>query len=209
MKHIIDLVKNNLKNIEGWCSLEKAEKFIEVIYAIKPDLCVEIGVFGGSSFIPQALAIKENGKGKIVGIGPWTNSSATEEMLNTINIEWWSKLDFNYIYNHLLQNLDKFLIKDICEIIRDKADNVYEMFEEESIDILHIDGNHSEMLAFKDAVLYLPKVKNNGYIFFDDIYWSEVDGQISTRKAINYLLQFCEKIEIVDDCLILKKTSFV
>jgi len=74
MQNVIDVVQENLKSIEGWCSLEKATKLINCIADIKPDLCVEIGVFGGSSFIPQALAIKENGKGEIVGIDPWSNA---------------------------------------------------------------------------------------------------------------------------------------
>ena len=32
--------------------------FMELILKEKPQLCVEIGVFGGSSLIPQALALK-------------------------------------------------------------------------------------------------------------------------------------------------------
>lgn len=206
MQNIINIVRNNLKFIEGWCSLEKATKLINHIGDIKPDLCVEIGVFGGSSFIPQALAIKENGKGEIIGIDPWSTESALEEMQGKEHVDWWSKLDINYIYNHFIFNLEKFDVKSVSKVIRDKAENVYNTFEDESIDLLHIDGNHSELLAYKDATLYLPKVKTGGYIFFDDIYWSEVDSHVTTRKAINFLLQHCQKEDIVNgDCLIMKK----
>jgi len=206
MQNVIDIVQENLKSIEGWCSLEKATKLINCIADIKPDLCVEIGVFGGSSFIPQALAIKENGKGEIVGIDPWSNESALEEMQDKANVDWWSKLDIDYVYRHFLANLEKFDIKGVSKIIKDKAENVYNQFEDGSIDLLHIDGNHSEPLAYKDATLYLSKVKIGGYIFFDDIHWSEVDSHVTTRKAINFLLQYCQKEDIVNgDCLIMKK----
>jgi len=208
MQSVIDVVQKNLKSIEGWCSLEKATKLINCIDTIKPDLCVEIGVFGGSSFIPQALAIKKNGKGEIVGIDPWTNESALEEMQGKDNVDWWSKLDMNYIYNHFISNLEKFNVKDISKVIKNKAENVCSEFKDESIDLLHIDGNHSESLAYKDATLYLPKVKTGGYIFFDDIYWSEVGTHVTTRKAINFLLQYCNKEDIVNnDCLIMKKVK--
>jgi hypothetical protein len=206
MQNVIDVVQENLKSIEGWCSLEKATKLINCIADIKPDLCVEIGVFGGSSFIPQALAIKENGKGEIVGIDPWSNESALEEMQDEANVDWWSKLDIDYVYRHFLANLEKFDIKGVSKIIKDKAENVYNQFEDDSIDLLHIDGNHSELLAYKDATLYLSKVKIGGYIFFDDIHWHEVDSHVTTRKAINFLLQYCQKEDIVNgDCLIMKK----
>lgn len=206
MQNVIDVVEKNLKSIEGWCSLDKATKLINCIDAIKPDLCVEIGVFGGSSFIPQALAIKENGKGEIIGIDPWSTESALEDMQGKEHVDWWSKLDMSYIYNHFISNLEKFDVKGISKVIKDKAENVYSNFKDESIDLLHIDGNHSEALAYKDATLYLPKVKIGGYIFFDDIYWSEVGTHVTTRKAINFLLQYCQKEDIVNnDCLIMKK----
>lgn len=206
MQNVIDVVEKNLKSIEGWCSLDKATKLINCIAAIKPDLCVEIGVFGGSSFIPQALAIKENGKGEIIGIDPWSTESALEDMQGKEHVDWWSKLDMSYIYNHFISNLEKFDVKSISKVIKDKAENVYSNFKDESIDLLHIDGNHSEALAYKDATLYLPKVKIGGYIFFDDIYWSEVGTHVTTRKAINFLLQYCQKEDTVNnDCLIMKK----
>ena len=75
MKKILEQVRIILPSIHGWCSYEKAEKFVETITDQKPQLCVEIGVFGGSSLIPQALALKPH-SGVIIGIDPWKNDAS-------------------------------------------------------------------------------------------------------------------------------------
>jgi len=206
MNELLESIKQILPSIHGWCSFEKASKFVEFIIDRKPDLCVEIGVFGGSSLVPQALALKENKKGKIFGIDPWTNDAALEAMQSEEHKKWWSDLDIENIYNHCCHNLIINNVDKYCSLIRDKAENVVDRFDNESIDILHIDGNHSEELSYKDAVLYLPKLKSGGLVFFDDIWWTEVDNHVTTRKAITYLLEFCDKIDLINnDCLVLQK----
>lgn len=205
MTELLEKIKTILPSIHGWCSFEKASKFVELILEYKPQLCVEIGVFGGSSFIPQALTLNTYG-GKIVGIDPWKNEAALESMVDETHKEWWGKLNLENIYDHCKKNITLYDVESTCTLIRDKAENVVSNFSDNSIDLLHIDGNHSEELSYKDAVLYLPKVKSGGLIFFDDIYWTEGDNYATTRKAIIYLLKECEKIDIVNgDCLILKK----
>lgn len=206
MENLVEHVRKILPEIQGWCTPEKAEKFIELIGKIKPDLCLEIGVFGGSSFIPQALALKENNKGMLYGIDPWRNDAALEEMIHDDHKKWWSNLNLESVYNHCTKNIQKFKVENFCTLIRDKAENVVDQFADESIDILHIDGNHSEALSFKDATLYLPKVKVGGYIMFDDIWWSEENNYVTTRKAIVHLLQYCDKVDLVNtDCMLLQK----
>jgi hypothetical protein len=86
------------------------------------------------------------------------------------------------------------------------AANVINEFKDESIDVLHIDGNHCEKLAYQDSVNYFSKVKKGGYIFFDDTSWSENGKTILTEKGLNFLMQYCEKICLVGkDCMVLKK----
>jgi len=206
MDTLLDKIKFALPSIQGWCSFEKASKFAEYILQHKPELVLEIGVFGGSSYIPQAMALKENGKGVIYGIDPWTTEDALEEMTSEANREWWGKLKIEQIYTHCLSNIKNFDLQDHCKIIRDKSENVVDQFADNSIDLLHIDGNHSEALSYKDAVAYLPKVKQGGFIFFDDIWWTEGDNYVTTRKAILHLLEVCDRVEVVNnDCIILQK----
>ena len=122
------------------------------------------------------------------------------------NKEWWSKINLDEIYKDFIKQLKNHKVHSFCKIYREKSENVINEFEDESIDVLHIDGNHCEKLAYQDSVNYFPKVKKGGYIFFDDTSWSENGKNISTEKGLNYLLQYCEKECIVGkDCVVLKK----
>lgn len=192
--------------VDGWCSLQKATKFLDFIREEKCDLCVEIGVFGGSSLLPQALGLAHNHKGKVVGIDPWATEASLEDMQNQANIEWWSKIDYEVIYRKLLKLIFDLKLQNHVELIRDKSENVVDNFVDESVDILHIDGNHCESLAYKDSVNYLPKVKMGGYIFYDDITWQETADKISTQKGLDYLKNYCDVIDTIADCLVLRKT---
>lgn len=208
MEKTIKLVESILPQLHGWCTLEKAKKFIELIEKNKPDICVEIGVFGGASLIPQALALKENEHGKIYGIDPWSKVSALEEMVSEDHKNWWGGLDMDSIYQSCLQKIEQLGLQNYCELIKDKSENVCSRFKNESIDLLHIDGNHSEVLSYKDAVNYLPKLKKGGYIMFDDIWWTEKDNYMTTRKAIVYLLEKCDKLDLINgDCMLMQKVK--
>lgn len=201
-------IEKILSGVHGWCCLEKANKFVQIIEEHKPELCVEIGVFGGASLLPQAYALSKNKKGKIYGIDPWKNDCAIEEMISEDHKKWWGDLDLESIYKSCLSKIKEFNLESYCELIKDKSENVYNKFSDESIDILHIDGNHSESLSYKDAVLYLPKVKKDGYIMFDDIWWTEKDNYVTTRKAIVHLLEKCDKVDLINnDCMLLKKVK--
>jgi predicted O-methyltransferase YrrM len=198
-------VSKALPEISGWCKPEKAQALVETILSRQPELCVELGVFGGSSLIPQALALKDLGKGRVVGIDPWKTDAALEEMNDSRNIEWWGKQDLESVYRHCEGNIKKYGVAQYCHLIRDKAENVVNSFADASIGMLHIDGNHAELPAYKDATLWLPKVQSGGIVFFDDVWWTDGHDEPTTRKAIVYLLEHCAKIRLVHDCMILQK----
>ena len=73
--------------------------------------------------------------------------------------------------------------------MRRTSEQTYSYFADESIDFLHIDGNHSEESSVFDVTYWLPKVKKGGVICFDDAWWE------STQKAIKLLLQDCDLME--------------
>ena len=201
---LMKTVNEVLPTLHGWCSPPKADKLIEIILENKPSICVEIGVFGGSSLVPQALALYYNKHGIIYGIDPWANDAALEEMIHEDHKSWWQILNLEEVYEKCKYSLSLLGVEKYCVLIRDKSENAYLKFEDESIDLLHIDGNHSEVLSYKDATLYFPKVKSGGYIFFDDIWWTE-NQQVTTRKAVLYLMERCTRIDLIEDCLVLKK----
>jgi predicted O-methyltransferase YrrM len=177
----------NQKKIPGWCCKEKATKMMNLIYETKPDVCVEIGVFGGSSVYPMAMALKFLKKGTIHAIDPWTNNDCTVGYQeNDPNYIWWNEIDLEKIYKDFNFMLKQYDIAPFCNVMRMTSEKAVNFFEDESIDILHVDGNHSEESALLDVKMFLPKVKKGGYIWFDDADWT------STTKAILYVLDYAE-----------------
>jgi hypothetical protein len=172
--------------IPGWCSLEKAEKMMNLIYNSHPKICVEIGVFGGSSISPTAQALKYLNQGVVFAIDPWTNQDCTEGYSSEdANYKWWNSIDMENILSQFKLMLSSHGLTPYCKILRTTSELAITTFENDSIDILHVDGNHSEESALRDVMLYFPKVKKNGYIWFDDVNWS------STNKAVQYLKEHC------------------
>lgn len=204
--NIENYINIELTKVPGWCCAEKAKKMYDLITLENLQLCVEIGVFGGSSFFPQAIAMSKKKSGFVFGVDPWSTDCALEDMTNEANKNWWSSLDLNSIYSNFLKTMTKYGVNNFCKIFRDKSSNVVSNFEDNTIDMLHIDGNHCERLALEDAVFYLPKVKSGGYIFFDDTTWIESGTVASTQKGLLHIQKSCKEIAIIGkDCLLLQK----
>lgn len=158
-----------MQTLLGWCSTEKAAEMSSLIDREKPALVVEIGVYGGSSLIPQAEAVLKNGVGKIVAIDPWSVDAALQGCHHPQDLDWWKhESKFDLVHESFLQALiDRGLSKTV-HILRTYSDRAVHTFEEESINILHIDGNHSESVSLADVNNYLPKIKPGGWVWIDD-----------------------------------------
>ncbi|MDR2540079.1 MAG: class I SAM-dependent methyltransferase [Chlamydiales bacterium] len=195
-------VLSHQTEILGWCSKEKAKRMMDLIYRTQPDLCVELGVYGGSSIYPTASALKFLKQGKVVAVDPWNTFHCLEgHNSDTDKYRFWSSVDQEEVYKGFHQMLEKFQLKPYCEIKRKPSLSAAEDFFDESIDILHIDGNHTESIALGDAQTYLQKVKSNGHIWCDDANYPEVS------KALEFLTLYCDKVEdfSTDECILFKK----
>jgi predicted O-methyltransferase YrrM len=177
-------------SFEGWCSPEKAKRMMDLIYKTKPKVCVEVGVFGGASIYPTASALKFLHKGQVYAIDPWENAPCLDGYrTDDPNYQWWNTVDLEKIYQGFEQMLNHYRLKRYCVVMRMTGMKALEHFTDESIDILHIDGNHTENAALSDAEMYLPKVKKGGYIWFDDANWE------TTLPARTFLMLNCVKDE--------------
>lgn len=193
-----------LKQIRGWCSEIKTTYLYNLVKHLQPTLCVEIGVFEGASYIPIGLALKENKRGLIYGIDSWDDKESVKG-LRKEDKEWWEKVDHHDSYIKFIDNIVKFEIPaNQYNFIVAKSDDVLDNFLRPNIDILHIDGNHSEEQSYRDVINWLPKVREGGYIIFDDLYWGET-GYRPTKNAVIYLLKNCKFVDIVGECLVVKK----
>lgn len=184
-------VYSSMDQLEGWCSKEKATVLMELIDANKPQIIVEIGVFGGKSLIPMAFALKQNGSGITYGIDPWT-PVASVAGLDPVNGNWWAKVDHEGILQGLRLKIREFDLEKQVKLIRSTSADALPIHH---IDMLHVDGNHSEDASFLDVTKWVPMVRKGGLIILDDITWGATEKfPGTTAKAVKWVDDRCTKL---------------
>jgi hypothetical protein len=180
-----------MNTIPGWCSSEKALLMMDVIKENKCQYCVEVGVFSGMSLFPIAKALQYNGSGKVFAIDAWDPFEAIKGFSSSDpNYVWWSQLDFNYFYRQTLTLINKNKLNKFCNIIKQPSHNAACLFVDETIDFIHLDGNHNEEFAFQDVIDYFPKVKDSGYILLNDPNW------FSMKRSLVFLLERADLVSL-------------
>ncbi len=202
----VDTLKTNvcdaLPNVHGWCSKSKALNFIDLVLETKPDVCVEIGVFGGASLFPVASALKFLNKGIVIGIDPWDKIECIkyfDPIKDAEHLKWWGELNIRYIHQSYNNLIKKNQLENFVRTIKSTSEKAASQID--SIDILYLDGNHSEVCSTQDVQLYLPKVKKGGYIWMNDTLWPE------RQEAVDLLVDACDVVRLIDDgnCILFKK----
>lgn len=175
---------NYMDLLEGWCSKNKAAILIDLVFMLYPKTIVEIGVWGGKSLVPMAHALRATESGRIFGVDPWDSVESADGM-DGINYEWWSKIDHTIILQNLRKKLVEFGLENHVILIKTTSALAPIIPD---IDILHIDGNHSEKASTLDVNKWAPLVRKGGVIIFDDITWG------SNGKAVQWLDENCIKL---------------
>ena len=80
-------------------------------------------------------------------------------------------------------------------MVRTLSSDAVEIFEDESIDFIFIDGNHSYEYVLEDLENYYPKVKIGGILCGDDYFMNADDynGKKMVQEAVN---DFSEKYSL-------------
>ena len=127
--------------------LKKMIDYVNNFTDVKNLLLVEIGTREGGSAFHFSKYFKH-----VISVDPYFEG--IDASLNIAEKEF-------------LRNLEKF--NNISKI-RMKSDEAVNLFKDESIDILYIDGDHAEDIVTNDIKLWLPKIKENGFISGHDYY---------------------------------------
>jgi hypothetical protein len=197
-----DLIFQNLKrdmvySLKGsWCSEEKANLLMDLIYLAKPEVCVEVGVFSGSTVLPVATVLKYLQHGNLIAIDAWSNAEAIKNMEHDDpNRAWWSQVYMDGIYQMFITRLAERALTSYCRIFRNPSDVAAHFVDE--IDFLHLDGDYCEKGSIQDVQLYLPKVKSGGYILLSNLFVM-VKGKAPKMKSFSLLFDACEMICEID-----------
>lgn len=188
--NVAETIEREFKLILGWCTVEKGVRMFEL--ARGADLCVELGVFGGRGLVAMSLALAEQKSGFACGIDPYSPGASLEGTNDPANDEWWKSLDYEAIARVAQLHLCRLGLIPYAQLIRLLSREVVGFYEDDSIDVLHQDSNHSEEISTEEVTLWAPKLRRGGYWIFDDTDWS------TTQKA-QWMLEKAGFVQLEDN----------
>ena len=172
--------------MDGWCTVEKGCDLALAVIKLRAAVSVEIGVFGGRSLLPIALAHQGQDFGVVWAIDPW-NPAASVIGQNEVNANWWGHCDHETIYQRFLAHVKTQGVDRYVKIIRQESDSVE---PPPVIDLLHIDGNHSDQ-TIRDVSRFASKVRPGGFCFVDDLHWAKgVETAVDNLLAMGFVKLF-------------------
>jgi len=200
MRDLQKLVPHDRLDAVGVCTAPRCEAIRQCVLRSNAQLCVEIGVWKGSSLMCFAEALESTG-GQVVGIDPYLMDAARNKIGNR-SLEKRVYQDLlkdqpvlDGVYENLMRTIHEHDLGGTITLVRERSENHSASFDPESLDVLHIDGNHDEECVSRDIRQYLPLVKPGGYIVMDDVRWPGVANAISKNllghAKLEQDLHFC------------------
>jgi len=117
---------------------------------------LEIGVLCGNNVLSVEKLYASHPDSVLVCVDPWDEYVEYSEY----------KGEIQSYYEMFQRNTAH--IKDKLDVHRTYSHKVLPTFEDDSFDIIYIDGNHEPHYVMEDAVLAFRKLKVGGYLVFDD-----------------------------------------
>lgn len=185
-------ITQTLPLLQGWCQLEKALHLASLAIEVGKEWggsIVEVGVFGGKSLIPMALALRHSGSKQFaLGIDPMSIDAATEGDVGEANKDWWEKVDLEEVYAGFVKSVIDLKLTYHCRWIRLRSEPCLGLYPHDSIGLLHLDSNHSETVSCQDVETWGPRVRPGGYLVFDDSNWQSQKRALDKIKAAGFEL---------------------
>jgi hypothetical protein len=126
-----------------------------LIYILHPKRIVELGTHTGNSYCAFCQAIKEQGlDSECFAIDTWKGDIHS----GFYGEEIWNDL----------KNYHDPLYGEFSKLIKSTFDQAVHLFDDGSIDLLHIDGLHTYEAVRHDFETWLPKVNSGGVILLHD-----------------------------------------
>lgn len=152
----------------GWCTKEKAERLYRLVRESNADTSLEVGILGDISFLAMAMAHKDNDFGSVIKIDPFDKEQPIPPYdKDDPNYQWWFDLSAYGLYNSFIGSIYEY---EVCEQIEhyyyDNAKDAVELFEDDSIDIIH---------GCVDVELYHSKVRHGGFWILNDCEWASMN----------------------------------
>lgn len=176
--------EQSVANSGGWCTALKAGTLASLVVALRPRVVCEIGVWTGSSLLPMLIALRQTGSGRAIAIDPWSATCSVQGETDK-NAAWWGSVDHDAALERFRQRMAEWHVTDLCDIWRQPSD---ECTPPSSIDMLHIDGSHTDQ-AMRDATRFGAAVRVGGIMILDDLEWTGggVDRAVASAHALGFV----------------------
>lgn len=155
------------------------------VFKGKPIKALEIGSFEGRSSLWLMENILTNPKSKLTCVDIWENYPESDS------------LGFQVVgsFEKFQDNLEEYL--DRVKTIKGSS------FEEvpklkDTFDFIYVDGDHTEVGCWTDAVNSFEKLNVGGIMIFDDYKWADREGtELHPKKAIDrFMNDYKDKITV-------------
>lgn len=139
---------NERHKIQGWFSDEEGALYRKWVQTISNGQIVEIGNYHGLSlsFIIETCGINHN---------------------TVYAIDVWHPPEF-------LQNMARWNALEFVKLLTMPSADAAKLFQDNSLDLVFIDGDHRFQTVSQDILAYLPKIKSGGWLAGHDYHWPEV-----------------------------------
>ncbi len=173
-------VSDAWKEIQGWLTDPQAKLLVDEVQFLKTGATiVELGSWRGRSTALLGMAAAAADRGiRVYAVDHFMGS---EDERGTSHSD--ATLDKDGIYPDFLENLDKVgvLGRAVVPIVSTFAEAV-SRFEDESVDLLFVDGSHSRGDTLDAFTRWARKVKPGGCVVFHDHNWPGVKADIEMMK---------------------------
>lgn len=144
----------------------------DLVHAQRPRVLVELGTQAGMSYFTFCQGIREHAvAARAYAVDTWAGDQHTGAYDDDVYRKVSEYNDAHY--------------KDFSELLRMRFEEAVHRFQDDSIELLHIDGFHTYEAVRNDFETWYPKVAPGGVVLFHDIaarimdfgawkYWSEL-----------------------------------
>jgi hypothetical protein len=128
----------------------------DLVAVLRPALLVELGVDRGESYFAFCQSAAENETGtRCFGVDIWQGDK---------HAGGYDETTFTQVSGHNAAHYKSF-----STLLRSNFDVALSRFEPDSIDVLHLDGLHTEAAVRRDVESWLPKLRPNGILLLHDV----------------------------------------
>jgi len=180
LTRLVDIASFEPERVEppnSWCGHLHFAAWI--VQSLNPKVFVELGTHSGNSYLAFCQAVKQFGlETKCYAVDTWLG----DEQAGFYNEEVFSSLN-DYHQNHY---------SGFSRLLRMTFDEALPLFDNKSIDLLHIDGLHTYEAVKHDFEAWLPKLAQGAIVLFHDTnvyklgfgvwkFWSELKERYPTN----------------------------